>query len=148
MYPRVQWLYVNKIMKNKIFCFIWACLAFMLAYINWTKELNCGIYIYAFNVLWSSPLLLFLILSFFTNKQWVYFHICILRTLIIFTSHHPLLSLSLPPTESYLPPKVPILSSCHLFRSRVCVWKKICNNCLSESGLFYLTWESCIGDGL
>jgi hypothetical protein len=45
----------------------------------------------------------------------------------------PLLS-SLPPTTSFF--------YFHVFVSRFCMWEKLYDTCLSESGLFYLTWWS------
>jgi hypothetical protein len=61
---------------------------------------------------------------------------------VLWSHSHPhtlfslsLLLLALPP------PKVPFLHSCPLFfRPRLHVWKRICDVCLSESGLSHLIW--------
>jgi hypothetical protein len=40
------------------------------------------------------------------------------------------------------PEKALLLSSCHSFRSRLCMWKKTCDICLFEYSLLYLIWLS------
>jgi hypothetical protein len=122
------------------------CLFFLsfslLAYINCTKYLHCDISIHAYKYLDKiHPIILPPPLKQFEWVSLFYIHAHVYGTLIIFTSHlHPLRS---PPCSLWFPPPIVlVLHWCHSFpfSSRFHVWERMCDICLSQSGLFRLIW--------
>jgi hypothetical protein len=112
---------------------------------------HCDISIHEYNILWSYLLCLLLFwspLSHLLKNNFNGFHYCIFIMHIMYFSYiYPTITFSfcLSPSCRLSHQTVLLLHSCDcFFRSRFCISEKACGICLSESGLFHLTWWSSV----
>jgi hypothetical protein len=124
------------------------CYVFIFLYINYKQGFCCDDSIHTYIILWSSTssvtVLSSLPKSYPLFKKITRFYYDISRsaynTLCSVHPHHAVI----PPFPFPSPLKSSAFYVYVLFKSRVCMWKKAWDICVTESGLFHLTWWSPI----